>query len=182
MCCYLCLIEKGRFAPRNFLAPQNLIYGLLSEIVINSQVALSPLYQCSIWVMKPLRNINFSSFVWPHPDPLKEEVDPSLLPTEGKVSMKGWWSKIFMPCERGPYSDIKKQNIFSICRGKFLTIFKENLDRVPPCPSTWHEDTKRERKFTKKDPYSAPLEESIFWLILPKIEVWLNCYHAHSYQ
>ena len=76
-----------------------------------------------------------------------------------------------MPCERGPYGDIIKQNIFSICRGKILTIFKENLDRIPPCPSTWHEDAKREGKFTKKDPFFAPLKEGTLWLILPEIEV-----------
>ena len=60
-----------------------------------------------------------------------------------------------MPCVRGPYSNIKKRNSFSIYRGKILVIFKENLDRVPPCPSTWHEDVKAEEKLTKKDPFSV---------------------------
>ena len=50
----------------------------------------------------------------------------------------GWESKLYMANERGVHKDIKKQNIFQICRGKFLTIFRENLERVHPCPSTWH--------------------------------------------
>ena len=59
-----------------------------------------------------------------------------------RVLTEGWLSKIHIPCERGPYSHIKKQRIFQICRGKFWTIFRENLGRVPPCPSTWHKHQK----------------------------------------
>ena len=62
-----------------------------------------------------------------------------------------------MAFERGPYSDIKKQNIFQICRGKFLKVFKENLDRVSPCPSTWHKNQARIQKFQLWDPFSALL-------------------------
>ena len=67
-----------------------------------------------------------------------------------------------MANERGVHRDIKIQNIFQICRGKFLKIFRENLDRVPPCPSTWHKNETRRQKFLKWDPFSALLLLSKF--------------------
>ena len=74
-----------------------------------------------------------------------------------KVLMEGWQSKIHMACERGTHSDIKKQSIFQKCRGKFWTNFRENLDRVPPCPSTWHKHKVEWEKILKKDPISGQL-------------------------
>ena len=38
------------------------------------------------------------------------------------------------------------ENIFQFCRGKFLVNFRANLDRVPPCPSTWHKYEKINKK------------------------------------
>ena len=67
-----------------------------------------------------------------------------------------------MANERGVHRDIKIQNIFQICRGKFLKIFRENLDRVPPCPSTWHKNEIKRQKFLKWDPFSALLLLSNF--------------------
>ena len=43
----------------------------------------------------------------------------TLCSTEAKVTTLECRSKIHMPFERGPYSDIKKQNIFQIYREKF---------------------------------------------------------------
>ena len=67
-----------------------------------------------------------------------------------------------MPYVRGVHTDIKIQNIFQICRGKYLKLFRENLDRVPPCPSTWHKNETRRQKFLKWDPFSAQLLLSEF--------------------
>ena len=67
-----------------------------------------------------------------------------------------------MANERRLYGDMKMQNIFQICRGKFLTFFRENLDRIPPCPSTWHKNEIKRQKFLKWDPFSALLLLSKF--------------------
>ena len=80
--------------------------------------------------------------------------------------MEGCRSNIHIPCERGPYSDIKKQNTFQICRGKFLRIFRQNLSRVPPCPSTWHKNCKFSQKILKKCPFSTPLHSCFQWQFL----------------
>ena len=48
--------------------------------------------------------------------------------------------------------------IFQICRGKFWTIFRENLGRVFPYPSTWHKHQEVREKILKKDPFSALLD------------------------
>ena len=60
--------------------------------------------------------------------------------------MEGCWSKIHIPCERGPHKDNKNHKIFQICREKFLRNFRENLGRVSPCPSTWHKYDKTMQK------------------------------------
>ena len=59
---------------------------------------------------------------------------PALCSKNAKVLMKGCQSKIHMPCERGPYSDIKMQTIFQKCPGKLLTIFRETFDQGSPVP------------------------------------------------
>ena len=58
----------------------------------------------------------------------------TLCSKNAKVLMEGCQSKIHMPCERGPYTDIKKQSIFQKCLGKFLTIFREQFDQGSPVP------------------------------------------------
>ena len=52
---------------------------------------------------------------------------------------------------------MKILNIFQICRGKFFRFFREILDRVPPCPSTWHKFETRIQKYQIWDPISALL-------------------------
>ena len=80
-----------------------------------------------------------------------------------------------MPCERGLYGDIKKQSIFQKCLGKFLTIFTENLDRVPPCLSTWHKLQRARLKILRKDPFSGPLKTNEFsWLYMLGLAEQLN--------
>ena len=76
-----------------------------------------------------------------------------------KVWTERWRSKIHSAFERGAHSDIKTQNIFSICRGKILTIFKENLGRVTPCPSTWHKYQNVIEKFWKVNPFYGTLNK-----------------------
>ena len=40
--------------------------------------------------------------------------------------------------------------------------FRENLDRVPPCPSTWHKYQKIWEKFLLKSPFSGHLKSKRF--------------------
>ena len=95
----------------------------------------------------------------------------SLCSTEAKVTTLECRSKIHMPFERGPYSDIKKQNIFQIYREKFWNIFKENLGRVPPCPSTWHKHEWKRNEILKMEPFTDLLHFSVFFLIRMNIEL-----------
>ena len=76
--------------------------------------------------------------------------------------MEGWRSKIDIPYEWGPYSDVTKLNIFQICGGKFLTIFREKFDKGSPCPSTWHKYDKYWEKILINDPFSALLHKMAF--------------------
>ena len=86
----------------------------------------------------------------------------SLCSKNAKVWMEGWVSKIHIACERGLCVDIKKQSIFQICREKFWTNFREILDRVSPCPSTWHKYQKIWEKFLLKSPFSGHLKSKRF--------------------
>ena len=56
------------------------------------------------------------------------------------------------------YIGISKYKIFfKSVEGNFLSIFKENLDRVPPCPSTWHKYETGTQKWPKWKLFSALL-------------------------
>ena len=101
-----------------------------------------------------------------------------------KVSTEVCRSKIHMPCVRGPYSNIKKRNSFSIYRGKILAIFKENSERVSPCPSTWHEDVKAEEKLKNKDPFSVLSKVSLISCLISQRYIYKewNCYNADSFS
>ena len=76
--------------------------------------------------------------------------------------MEGCRSKIHIPCERGPHKDNKNHKIFQICREKFLRNFRENLDRVPPCPSAWHKWWKLMWKILMRHLFSPQLHLGLF--------------------
>ena len=59
-------------------------------------------------------------------------------------------------------SYVKPESIFQICREKFFEKFREKLDRVTPCPSTWHKYENIKQKIQNKSHSSVWLN----WLIM----------------
>ena len=151
---------------KNWIVKELMINGLKIHSVFRSQ----PLIPLKI---KFIRGMNFEM--------------NSQWSKNARVLTEGWLSKIHIPCERGPYSHIKKERIFQICRGKFWTIFRENLGRVSPCPSTWHKHQKEREKILKKDPFSVQLDLSLLicsfwklkWVTLWKLVDLSKIYYHH---
>ena len=58
------------------------------------------------------------------------------------------------------------------------------MARVPPCPSSWHEDVKREKKFPKMDHISAQLNVNVFYGIfsqkLEEMEFFSMLIYIHN--